>query len=402
MISTLYPLRGAVQHYDWGGFQFLPQLLSMSNSENRPFAEWWMGDHPGAPSRLWIDGHWTSLVELIRKEPQKWLGEKSIRKFGYRLPFLFKILDVRSMLSIQAHPSKAGAEEGFRLENDLHIPLNAPQRNYKDDNHKPEMMVALTDFWLLHGFRTPEDIKNILTNRPELNPLFEVFKSNDLRRLYQFVMEIPADQAETMLRPLEARLKNLAGKLQKDNPDYWAALAFETYPYNNGYDRGIFSIYLLNLVHLQPGEGIFQGAGVPHAYLKGVNVELMANSDNVLRGGLTSKHIDVRELLKHVIFEPVQPKVLHGKTLGQGYTSYPTPGVADFALSKITLKADEKYESEKPKGPAIGIILQGNIVTPAGELDAGQSFFVPANASFDFSGGAKGATVYCAALPEFA
>lgn len=402
MMSTLYPLRGAVQHYAWGGFQYLPQLLNISNPENRPFAEWWMGDHPGAPSRLWIDGQWSSLVELIRKDPQRWLGEKAITRFGYRLPFLFKILDVRSMLSIQAHPSKAGAEEGFRQENELHIPLNAPQRNYKDDNHKPEMMVALTDFWLLHGFRTPDDIKSILKARPELNPLLEVFKSNDLRQLYQFAMEMPADQAEAILRPLEARLKNLAGKLHKDNPDYWASLAFETYPYNNGYDRGIFSIYLLNLIHLHPGEGIFQGAGVPHAYLEGVNVELMANSDNVLRGGLTSKHIDVQELLKHIIFKPVHPKVLRGVTQRQGYTIYPTPEVSDFELSKITLNPNEKYEGKKPQGPAIGIIMDGNIGTPAGEMDTGQCFFVPANVSFDLQAGSRGATVYCAGLPEFA
>lgn len=341
----LYPISGKIQHYAWGGYTYLPALLHIKNEQRQPFAEYWLGGHPKAASEVRInENRRTALDKLIAGNPEKLLGKKTAKQFG-RLPYLFKILDVHDMLSIQVHPSKEEAEKGFAKENAAGIPIDAPHRNYKDDNHKPEMMVALSDFYLLHGFLQEKELQQRLESTPEFQPLLRVFGSSNYKALYSRVMNMPQEAVSQMLRSLLDRIVPLyrENKLSKNNPDFWAAraivsgmTAFEKI------DRGIFSIYFFNLVYLQPGEGIFQAAGIPHAYLEGQNIELMANSDNVLRGGLTPKHVDVDELLKHVVFEGIQPAVLK-RDPENSRIAFPCP-VPDFSLEQIYLKTGEKLE----------------------------------------------------------
>jgi mannose-6-phosphate isomerase len=324
-------LKGTVQHYDWGGTEFIPALLGISNPAKKPFAEYWLGAHPSAPSQVVKnDGQEEGLDTFIAVDPTKILGKKIADQFG-SLPYLMKVLDVRNMLSIQVHPTKPEAEKGFARENEAGIDSAAPNRNYKDENHKPEVMVALSDFWLLHGFRPHAAMLEILDRVGELNALTPVFENRGYAGLYKYIMELPQAGVEKLLYPLSQRTISMyqAGKLNKDNPDFWAARAMES---GNMSDRGIFSIYFFNLLHLHPGEVIFQDAGIPHAYLEGQNVELMANSDNVLRGGLTKKHVDVPELLKHTIFEGIFPAIL-GTGEDKEFSEFTFP-VPDFNISR--------------------------------------------------------------------
>jgi len=307
-MKSMYKLRGVVQPYSWGGTDFIPQLLNITNHDKKPFAEYWLGAHPSAPAIL--DETNTSLHQFIASHPKETLGEIVAVKFGL-LPYLFKILDVKQMLSIQVHPSKAVAEEEFEKENKKGIALNASNRNYKDKNHKPELMVAWSDFWLLHGFKPEVELKETLNGVQELLFLLPLFEQRGYKDLYEEVMTMPQEKVDEVLRPLLQKIVPLyeAGKLQKTSEDFWAARAAVTFCKNGSYDRGIFSIYFFNLLHLKEGEAIYQAAGLPHAYLEGQNVEVMANSDNVLRAGLTDKHVDVPELMKHVKFEATHPKI---------------------------------------------------------------------------------------------
>ena len=371
----MFPINGKVQHYAWGGQAFIPGLLGISNLENRPFAEYWMGIHHQAVATVQLsDNAYTGLENLIRSEPRRYLGQRLVSQFN-DLPYLLKVLDVKDMLSIQVHPGREEALLGFESENAAGIPHDAPERNYKDKNHKPEIMLALGEFWLLHGFRNVQDLADLLEKNEALQDLLPIFEHSGFRGLYQYVMDLPQESVDKMLQPLADRILPLyaGGKLNKSNPDFWAARAMITYP--GKMDRGIFSIYFFNLVKLAEGQAIFQGAGVPHAYLEGQNIELMSNSDNVLRGGLTPKHIDVAELMKHIQFEAVTPEIMEGVTEGME-TRYVCP-VPDFSLSKIKLAAGATYEFTA-NGPEILFVLEGKgIAGGIGEwsLKKGDAFF---------------------------
>ncbi len=388
-MQAVIPLNGVVQHYDWGGFHFLPQLLSTPNPENKPFAELWMGTHKKGTATASLPSGDISLADLIRQGPDQVLGEEVASYFQGRLPFLFKILDVRKMLSIQAHPTKKSAEIGFQRENEKGIPLTAFHRSYRDDNHKPEVMVALTDFWLLHGFKSTEAIAATLEEVPAFHVLQAVFETLDIKALYQHIMELPQEEVDHILAPLKQQLdaKTADAAPEKSSPDYWAKLAFEDYTRDGHYDRGIFSIYLFNLVFIPKGKGIFQDAGVPHAYLEGVNVELMANSDNVFRGGLTPKHIDVPELLKHLVFTPVNPKILEGEKETPIITNFSTPA-PDFALSQLSFTNEHsQLEGKLASTATIYIVMSGTVEVVSAEknfsFSQGSVFFVPAQQTID-------------------
>jgi mannose-6-phosphate isomerase len=341
--KKIYKLEGRIQHYAWGGHEFLPDLLQVPNAAKKPFAEYWMGAHVNAPSMITIsDDEKTPLNELIAVEPALMLGEAVAKVFG-RLPYLFKILDVKDMLSIQVHPSKKDAIKGYEEENARDISKDDPKRNYKDDNHKPELMYALSDFWLLHGFKTPEKLQKIFSEVPELAFLRSIFQKKGYDGLYRHVMEMEQAEVNKILQPLLDRIIPLyeKGMLRRNDENFWAARAAITFNEPGKIDRGIFSIYIFNLVNLKPGEAIFQDAGLPHAYLEGQNVEIMANSDNVLRGGLTPKHIDVQELMKHVKCEPLVPAIILGIPSGNnGEQVFLTPA-ADFELRAIRLNSGE-------------------------------------------------------------
>lgn len=371
MKEKIFRLKGHVQHYAWGGFSFIPGLLGIKNDLQRPFAEYWMGAHPSAPSFLELDGEIKSWYELINENPAQQLGERVYQKFG-ELPYLFKILDVKEMLSIQVHPTKEEAEKGFDREDALGIPINASNRNYKDRNHKPEVMIALGDFWLLHGFKNEIDLIHVLKTIPEFSSLEELFKENGYYGLYKHIMEMPQDEVDGLLMPLVKR--SLGSEHKKSEPGFWVAKLFSGQLPKGNIDRGIFSIYFFNIVGLQKGEGIFQAAGVPHAYLEGQNIELMANSDNVLRGGLTPKHIDVQELLKHIVFEGIEPNVLSAGSSNIIEHVFPIP-IADFGISSISLESGNIYVNES-ESPEIFLVLQGEVQCSHLNSKRGEAFVV--------------------------
>lgn len=393
-MKKIYPLKGAVQNYAWGGQSYIPNLLNLQNADNQPFAEIWMGAHQRGPAQINVAGKVFQLNDWLENHPED-LGEKVIQKFGNRLPYLFKVLDVNKMLSIQSHPTKQAAEIGFAKENEAGIDLTARHRNYKDDNHKPEVMVAMTEFWLLHGFQTEEAIHEILKSKSAFEKVFNFFQKlktdgveNILKDLYQYLMEMSQEEVDKILAPLGEQLQDdfSKNKIEKSNPDYWAALAFRDNVLEGGhFDRGIFSIYLFNLVHIKKGEGIFQDAGIPHAYLEGVNMELMANSDNVFRGGLTIKHIDVNELLQHMVFEPVIPNILTGEEIGPGVKVFKTPA-PDFELTRIHLKDFQPYHCTNAVSPETLVVMEGEaiVINNSQEirLSRGGAFFAPSGSDY--------------------
>ncbi len=333
-MQTAYKLHGVHRHYDWGGTQFIPNLMHLKNDQNKPFAEYWMGAHTSAPAMIETDLYGTiALDELLEKD--KSLGS---------LPYLYKILDVASMLSIQVHPTKASAAIGFDKEEKAGIPIDASHRNYKDKNHKPEVMVALSDFWLLHGFLAPELLQKRLEDFKPFNGLLKEFANADYKNLYQYFMHLDTTASDAILKPLleEAIDAVEKGIVDKMHPHWWTNKYYNGVVPESNIDKGIFSIYILNIVYIPKNQGIFQGAGLLHAYLEGQNIELMANSDNVLRGGLTPKHVDTNELINHVQFKPTFPSVMEGTAINVNEVNYPCP-VADFGLSKIQLNLGETY-----------------------------------------------------------
>ena len=375
MLVHTYPFNGSVQHYDWGGFAFLPKFIGAPNADDQPWAELWMGAHPKGPCPL-IERE-GSLESLIENTPEDMLGAGVARRFDGRLPFLFKVLDVRKMLSIQVHPTKAAAEAGYAAEERAGKPRDAADRNYRDDNHKPELGVALTDFYLLHGFRSEEQISRTLQAQPAWAELSPIMENGGIKALYAYVME--ADQAtiDRLLAQPSAGWRE--ADFNRDQPEFWAARAVEQYSRDGHYDRGILSIFWFNLVHLLPGEGIFQDAGIPHAYLEGACLELMANSDNVLRGGLTPKHIDVPELLDKTRFEAVLPEKLRPVPTPDGWQRYPTPA-PDFTLDFHDLQAGDVI-SLSTTGPVILMLMTGELTVGESRLTEDQRLaFVPAGA----------------------
>ncbi|HEX6180167.1 MAG TPA: mannose-6-phosphate isomerase, class I, partial [Chitinophagaceae bacterium] len=243
----IFKLKGKVQPYAWGGYEFIPGLLGIKPSKE-PAAEYWLGAHETASAEVIDDHSSIPLNKLIAEHPVETIGDDVGKAFG-RLPYLLKILDVNDMLSIQVHPSKVAAEQEFARENEAGIPHDDPKRNYKDDNHKPELMVALNNFWLLHGFKSKDQLVEILKTVPELWELIPPFEQGNYEGLYRFVMEMPQEEVNRLLQPLIDRVVPLyeAGRLNRAQEDFWAARAALTYTQKNIIDRGIFSIYLLNL-----------------------------------------------------------------------------------------------------------------------------------------------------------
>lgn len=375
--GKIYKLTGKIQDYAWGGKQFIPQLLGVP-ALSKTAAEYWLGAHDSAPSQVIKDNDPVSLKELIAGHAEETIGSEVNEAYG-RLPYLLKVLDVKDMLSIQVHPTKLEAEKGFARENEAGIALNDPKRNYKDDNHKPELMLALGEFWLLHGFKAKDQLTEVLHATPELQQLVPIFENGGYEGLYHTVMQLPQQKVNEILQPLLDRIIPLykENKLSKSQEDFWAARAALTYNRGTDIDRGIFSIYLLNLVELKKGEAVFQDAGILHAYLEGQNIEIMSNSDNVLRGGLTPKNIDIAELMKHVLFEPVDPWIIQGST-ENGERVYKTPA-NDFELSSFELPAGENAAFNTNTADIV-LVTEGKLQLAAGdrglELSKGESAVV--------------------------
>ncbi|HNP22076.1 MAG TPA: mannose-6-phosphate isomerase, class I [Panacibacter sp.] len=359
--DKIFILKGKVMHYAWGGYDFIPSWLGIKNEEQQPFAEYWMGAHPLAGAVIETGDGEVLLDKLIKEDPYKTLGIKTVTAYDDQLPYLFKVQDVKEMLSIQVHPSKKEAEKGFAAEEAAGIPRDAPNRNYRDKNHKPEVMVALSEFWLLHGFLVREKIGPLLSSIPEFAGLATIFETEDYKGLYSHVMHLSQQETDKLLMPLVQReiAAKKEGKLTKADAGWWVAKLFEGHENISNIDRGVFSIYFFNIVKVNPGEGVYQGAGIPHAYLEGQAMELMANSDNVLRGGLTVKHVDIPELLKHTIFEGITPNIMTGLHSHTGEIIFPCP-VMDFGLSKIDL-SDGKVIEERSSSLEMVAVMEGEL-----------------------------------------
>ena len=397
----IYRLTVQVQHYAWGGKNYIASLIGLNSVEDQPCAEWWLGAHPSAPSEIENVTGKQSLIEFLSQNPTA-LGQTSRQQFGDELPYLLKILDVEKPLSIQLHPTKAQAEKGFEAENVKGVALTDSTRTYKDRNHKPEMMIALSDFWLLHGFKTKAQILDTLRQRPSLANLATKLASQDLADFYADIMLATQDQLAQWLLPIidDQQKAYEQNQLAMQDPDYWVLYTLHAMQISRDkLDAGLMSFYLFNVVNLQVGEGIFQAAGVPHAYLRGQNIELMACSDNVIRGGLTPKHVDIEQLLKIIDCSEIIPQIIEPAPKNQVYT-YPTP-IADFALSNMPYAKNTEI-SDRTLNGTILLVMTGEITLEAAQqklkLKQGQAAFIEADTVYRIHGMQEGYAVL-AGLP---
>jgi mannose-6-phosphate isomerase len=400
---SVYILENTIQKYSWGSPETIPTLLGFPNPDHEPFAELWLGAHPKAPSKLvapGADGP-RDLAALIAADPDKFLGARSVRAFGPRLPYLFKLLAIEKPLSIQAHPSLEQAIEGFARENAAGIPLDAPNRNYRDDNHKPEIVCAVTPFRALCGFREAAKIVYLMRAfipsflKPQVDVLEAAEPEGRSAALAQFFDRLMTTDEGTRRRVLKSAcakardfvvsdvgIQDVAGldDLIGCDPNTLAARTLlrlsEEYPD----DIGVLAPLYMNIVSLAPGEALFLPAGVLHAYLSGTGIELMANSDNVLRGGLTPKYVDVKELLSVLSFESAPPNYAIKNPTAPGVISYRTKA-DEFELSRITLDGELSFPV---KGPEILLCLSGSPELRTGDeapipLGTGASVFIGAD-----------------------
>jgi len=401
MMKHISALKNTVQEYAWGSYTAIPELMGNPAPSKNPQAELWMGAHPKAPSFVHLDDRWVSLVEVIKADPIIVLGKAVAEKFNNRLPFLFKVLAADNPLSIQAHPNRTQAVAGFERENSFGIPFEASGRNYKDDNHKPECICALTPFWALNGFRSIRDILSGVKyccpkglekerGRLESNPT-----DDGLKRFFESLMMMNPDKKEKVI---EEALRIAEKHREKEAAYDWMIKLHRAYPS----DIGIISPVILNLILLQPGQAMFLPSGQLHAYLNGLGMELMANSDNVLRGGLTPKHVDVQELLKVLRFK--ESKVTIHSPGPESEIEYVYPSDAEeFVLSVIPIKKGDVFESIELSGVEILFCSAGSARIKSGAekesipLKQGASVIIPAAAGkYSIEGDA---TIYKAAVP---
>ncbi|MBX2814734.1 MAG: mannose-6-phosphate isomerase, class I, partial [Saprospiraceae bacterium] len=320
-------------------------------------------------------------------------GESLVSHLSAPLPFLFKVLDVRDMLSIQVHPNLDQASQGFEKEEEEGVyPAHHPDRTYKDSNHKPELMVALSEFYLVQGFRSHAEIDLALRQHPEFSALQNTFHEQGLRGLVRQWMTSSQEDVNAVLRPLGKRIKPLyeAGQLDKGEIDFWAARAYFTFNRKGVCDRGILMLYLMNLVCLEPGQAVFQHPGQMHAYLEGQNVECMATSDNVVRGGLTQKKIDIEELLSITDFSATNPKIIQEMEGTKGVHRYILPEwCQDFRCYRL----EGNGELPDAMEPRLVFCLEGKVTLqqaqgPALVLGAGEAALVlPGPCTFQNDGG---------------
>ncbi|MEV4374784.1 mannose-6-phosphate isomerase, class I [Nonomuraea sp. NPDC049637] len=373
------PLRldTTIRPYDWGSVTAMPELFG-TEPTGRPQAELWMGAHPADPS---IAGG-VPLDRLIAGDPVAALGAPAVARFGPALPYLLKVLAVARPLSLQVHPTIAQAEAGFAAEEARGVPIGDPARTYKDRSHKPEMVCAVTPFHGLCGFRSPVVTAGLL-GRLGVPGLQTWIDALAVRPAGQALRAVFAQMLDDASAPLRAQVEDaLAGSSDPDLAPY-ADIAAACPG-----DPGVVAALLLNHVDLRPGQALYLGAGVPHAYLGGVGVEIMASSDNVLRCGLTSKHVDAPELMRVVDFTPAEPHLVEPERPAGGERRY-VPPAPEFALTRYDL--GEAVSFELPGGlPRIVLCLEGEarLGPDRGELTLrpGESAFVPAVAGAGLSG----------------
>jgi mannose-6-phosphate isomerase len=379
----MWQLTSTVRHYPWGSRTVIPDLLGLDSPATEPYAELWMGAHPDAPSRL-ADG--TPLDAAIAAAPDELLGPAVRERFGTRLPFLMKVLAADTPLSLQAHPTPAQAEAGFAAEEAAGIPKDDPTRTFKDPFHKPEVLLAITPVEALCGFRPVEESLHCLAKLQlaELKPTIAALARGGLRTAIPQLIALSTKRRESLVSAVAERA---ASYVAAHDPEFintyrWAAQLAGTYPG----DPGVVISLMCNHLRLAPGEAVFLPAGNLHAYLCGAGIEVMASSDNVLRGGLTSKHIDLAALIEVLDFTDGKVPVLH-PVLGPGGLRYPVP-VDDFDLTRVELGRDAGLLTTP--GPQLVLCAEGTAVLgSAGTelvLERGRSAFVPAGAPLSASG----------------
>lgn len=373
-----------MRSYAWGSRTALARIQGRPVPSDHPEAEIWLGAHPADSAQVVHEGGSTALITLIEEDPRTQLGGSAVR-YHSRLPYLLKLLAAEEPLSLQAHPSSAQAQDGFARENAAGVPIDSPIRNYRDCNHKPELIVALTDFHALAGFRSPTETvdlldalgvsalagyRTLLAAQPDASGLRTVFTS---------WITLPGQALDEILPAVaQGCIDYLSGPARTDGGRFAAEARTllelgESYPG----DAGVLAALLLNRVTLAPGQGIYLDAGNLHAYLHGTGVEIMANSDNVLRGGLTPKHVDVPELLRVLDFEPADIAAITPGDEDRPTFRYPTPA-PEFALSRTIVPAGEAVVIPG-SGPRILLCTSGSVV--AGADDARTELTVPQGSS---------------------
>jgi mannose-6-phosphate isomerase len=391
-------LKNPVKTYPWGSRTFISELLREPSPADKPQAELWMGTHPNGPSLVSEGDAWLPLQDVIAKDPEGILGKSVAEKFSKALPFLFKVLAADRPLSVQAHPNRIQAREGFLQENTAAVPLTSPDRTYKDENHKPEILCALRPFGLLKGFRKISEILHFVDQAgiPDLGATLR--SQSDAGGLQAFFTALMTMEKEEQTNLVSAVLNTVKSGPHADPALGWVLKLSRSYPS----DVGVLTPLFLNLLCLEPGEAVYLRPGELHVYLEGAGVELMANSDNVLRGGLTSKPVHVPELLRIVDFTCEEPRILRPQPQETGEHLYPAPA-EEFALSVISLDGDASYTSSQNRSVEILICVEGNgRVTDLGRgegllFDRGTAMIIPADVKqYDIQGKAR---IYKAAIP---
>jgi mannose-6-phosphate isomerase len=384
----VHRLENPVRDYAWGSASDIPEFLGIA-AEGGPVAELWIGAHPDSPSRVARDGKSESLAEIIAARPQAELGPDVAARFGSRLPFLLKVISAAQPLSLQVHPDKQHAERAYAAQQQA---PDAP-RDYTDDNHKPELICALRDGFIgLCGFRQVPDSRHLLAAM-SVAGLAEISDrlacANPASGLRNAVTSVLT--GETDLAPLIAAVRQACERIAAEG-GVWgpACAAYGVLAASYPADPGVLVALLLNYVELAAGEALFVGAGVPHCYLRGFGAELMASSDNVLRAGLTSKRVNVPELLRVLDFRPAEPTVLcpmpsgaeaPGPEADAPAAVYPAP-VDDFRLSRLNLSGEPTGLPDG--GPQILLCIAGalQLRDDSGsllELSRGQSAYLSAS-----------------------
>jgi mannose-6-phosphate isomerase len=372
-------LDNPIQNYAWGSHTAIAELLGRPAPSPEPEAELWIGAHPKAPSRIAEPKGKGTLDRAIQDDPVGLLGAEVCDRFGNELPFLFKVLAAAEPLSIQAHPNQEQARSGWARENAEGIPLDAARRNYRDLNHKPELLCALTPFVALKGFRAPDETARALEpiGRPELGAEIGRLAREQtpvaLRSLFARLMTLDPDERDALLKRATAQ----AARRPRDPAWRSVKSLMDRHPG----DMGALAPLYLNLVTLAPGQALFLPSGELHAYLEGTALEIMANSDNVLRGGLTPKHVDLQELLATLDFDAHPPELLQAEDSGPGEKSFRTPA-REFELGFLEVGPHRPFTATGGRGVEILLQLEGacRLTSDGSEiaLARGTSVLVPA------------------------
>ncbi|MFA0608558.1 mannose-6-phosphate isomerase, class I [Vibrio sp. 10N.222.49.B4] len=375
--KKFFEMDNVIQNFAWGSKSSFSQLFDIDNIGNEPQAEMWMGAHPNGCSKVQSSDSKVLLSQLIDVHKDEFLSKQISEKFG-ELPYLFKILAAESALSVQVHPSKEEAELGFHKEEQAQVPLSAHHRNYRDSNHKPELVYALTSYQAMNGFRAIPEIISLFSGVgvPQLSELLEHFNANPSSEgLREFFVGILSLEGDNKVEAVDSLVSQIEDNATQELSSLILTLS-EQYPG----DVGLFTPLMLNVITLEPGEAMYLDARTPHAYLKGTALEVMANSDNVLRAGLTPKHIDVQELASCTLFEEKPFDALKLAPISENCVlTYPVP-VPDFRFSVYEnpnneLVCPESAEILLPLDAELTLTHDsGEVVT----LKKGKSVFIPA------------------------